>query len=319
MNFDLNLGSNLDTPSFFETAAQERIVPTMLAAFEHSLTVMAARHPGLLLRVHNRRDEAFFLLLFIVERQCLATCDGSLSETLFGLIRTAAGGGEMPRHKARYSLFFLVLLPYIQRKLERIAAPSIQAGTAEQVHPHALLNRNSWIIFQMQACDSTHEQPPLTSIPRALHTQEVAREGDNTAAEAEPDRGFHLPEEARGWAHLSAAPSMPAAPSPGGAGGAIMAAGAAGDWREWVRRVYPWAHAVKEGSVLAFHVLYLFDRTKFSRHIAPLPPRLRALAVVLAVSEPDLPPAPRHSLPLPGLEFEKQLCQVVHSSSHPAL
>eukprot|EP00961_Rhodomonas_salina_P112885 1518737-Rhodomonas_salina.2 len=44
MNFDL--GANLDHPSYFEVAAQERVIPALFAAFEHALTVVAARHPS---------------------------------------------------------------------------------------------------------------------------------------------------------------------------------------------------------------------------------------------------------------------------------
>jgi hypothetical protein len=273
MNFDLNLGSSLETPSFFETAAQERIVPTLLSAFEHSLTVMAARHPGLLLRVHNRRDEAFFLLLLLVERQCLATCDASLSETLFGLIRTATGGSEMPRRKARWSLCFLVLLPYIQRKLERIAAPSLDAVADDVVPcPPVLCNQG---VGQVLCAKSKIRFLPERMKPRANALQ--ARDEDGAQPDQAGNEGFRLPEEARGWAHLPSAPSIPSAPS---GGGTLALPGAAGDWRAWVRRVYPWVHAAKEGSVLTFHILFLFQRSRFSS------PWLRALWLELRRASP---------------------------------
>jgi len=39
MNLDLTLGAGLDTPSFFEVAAHERVVPSLYGAFEHAITV----------------------------------------------------------------------------------------------------------------------------------------------------------------------------------------------------------------------------------------------------------------------------------------
>jgi hypothetical protein len=53
----------------------------------------------------------------------------------------------------------------------------------------------------------------------------------------------------------------------GGAAAAAASAAAAGSagLRAWVRRVYPWIHAGKEAAVLAFLVLFLFNRTSCSR------------------------------------------------------
>ena len=55
------------------------------------MQVMASRHPRMLLRVHRYRDEVFYLLMLLVERQCLHTCQASMAEHLFSLIRARAG------------------------------------------------------------------------------------------------------------------------------------------------------------------------------------------------------------------------------------
>ena len=39
MNLDISLGAGLDSPSFFEIAAHERVVPSLYHAFEHAITV----------------------------------------------------------------------------------------------------------------------------------------------------------------------------------------------------------------------------------------------------------------------------------------
>ena len=45
MNMNLELGSGLDQPSFFEVAAQERVIPSLYAAFEHAVTVRSPAKP----------------------------------------------------------------------------------------------------------------------------------------------------------------------------------------------------------------------------------------------------------------------------------
>ena len=42
---NLELGSGLDRPSFFEVAAQERVIPSLYAAFEHAVTVRSPAKP----------------------------------------------------------------------------------------------------------------------------------------------------------------------------------------------------------------------------------------------------------------------------------
>ena len=52
--------------------------------------------------------------------------------------------------------------------------------------------------------------------------------------------------------------------------GMLLAAGDEGwlpRWRMAIKMVYPWVHAIKESSILATHVLFLFDRTPYSRFV----------------------------------------------------
>lgn len=56
MNMNLELGSGLDRPSFFEVAAQERVIPSLYAAFEHAVTVRSpAKAPRRFRRRESRR------------------------------------------------------------------------------------------------------------------------------------------------------------------------------------------------------------------------------------------------------------------------
>lgn len=71
---------------------QERIVPSLLAALDHALTVIATRHPYRpLLLLHAYREEAIALALLVVERQCIEASDSTMAESLFGLRRARHG------------------------------------------------------------------------------------------------------------------------------------------------------------------------------------------------------------------------------------
>jgi hypothetical protein len=93
--------------------------------------VMASRHPRLLLQMHRFRDEVFFLLMLLVERQCLHTCQASMAEHLFSLIR-AGPGTDVTRRQLRLSLVLLVLLPYVQRKMERLCELQLRVDGDER-------------------------------------------------------------------------------------------------------------------------------------------------------------------------------------------
>ena len=124
------MGASFDQPSFFEVAAQERILPSLFSAFEHAITVMASRHTRLL-PIHKYRDEVFYALVLLIQRQSLAMSNGSLSESIFGLKRFHLPSGSLPDRQRQLSLVFLALLPYLERKLERLCAPEIADGDEE--------------------------------------------------------------------------------------------------------------------------------------------------------------------------------------------
>ena len=82
--------------------------------------------------------------------------------------------------------------------------------------------------------------------------------------QAEDEAGFSVPTEVREWARLDITAGWRRAGGAAAAAASAAAAGSAG-LRAWVRRVYPWIHAGKEAAVLAFLVLFLFNRTTCSR------------------------------------------------------
>lgn len=71
-------------------------MPSLLAALDHAVTVIATRHPYRpVLLLHAYREEAIALALLLVERQCLEASDGTMAEVLFGM-RRAMHGVRMP-------------------------------------------------------------------------------------------------------------------------------------------------------------------------------------------------------------------------------
>jgi peroxin-12 len=123
-------------PSFFELAAQEQLSDLLKPALRYTLSVLAQRNPRYLLRIVNRFDEVYALLMWAVERHYLKTWGSSFAENFYGLRRRRRPGIATPRAKTassarstqkstealrpldRYvSLFTLVGLPYLQSKL----------------------------------------------------------------------------------------------------------------------------------------------------------------------------------------------------------
>ncbi|KAE8211588.1 hypothetical protein CF327_g4672 [Tilletia walkeri] len=133
-------------PSFFELFAQDQLSSLLRPAIRYVLTVLAQRNPRYLLRLVNRFDEIYALLLLAVERHYLSTWGSSFAENFYGLRRRrrpaittdrakAAGAArsgssarldgsrqgvalqEKLRGREIYlSLLFLVGLPYLSAK-----------------------------------------------------------------------------------------------------------------------------------------------------------------------------------------------------------
>lgn len=123
-------------PSFFELAAQEQLSDLLKPALRYTLSVLAQRNPRYLLRIVNRFDEVYALLMWAIERHYLRTWGSSFAENFYGLRRRRRPGIATPRAKTAssarstqqtmealrpvdvyVSLFTLVGLPYLRAKL----------------------------------------------------------------------------------------------------------------------------------------------------------------------------------------------------------
>lgn len=115
-------------PSFFELIAQDQLRDLLHPAVRYTLSVLAQRNPRYLLRIFNRFDEVWALVMLLVERHYLKTWGSSFAENFYMLKRRRRPGLTssrlpMSRHSEQLtswqinaSLLFLVGVPYCQSK-----------------------------------------------------------------------------------------------------------------------------------------------------------------------------------------------------------
>ncbi|KDR83451.1 hypothetical protein GALMADRAFT_274898 [Galerina marginata CBS 339.88] len=139
MEFFNDNGSDPLKPSLFELLAQEQLRDLLQPALKYVLaviwkTVFAQRYPRYLLRIVNRHEEFYALVMLIVENHYLKKQNASFSENFYGLKRrrrpyieterakAAVGGiplGEALRGREIWrSLLFLVGVPYLRAKAQ---------------------------------------------------------------------------------------------------------------------------------------------------------------------------------------------------------
>ncbi|PAV21095.1 cyclin-dependent kinase inhibitor [Pyrrhoderma noxium] len=134
MEFFNDVGNDPSRPSLFELVAQEQLRDLLQPALKYVLAVFAQRYPRYLLRIVNRHEEFYALLMLLVERHYLRVHAASFAENFYGLKRrrrplyetpraTAAAGnatgvGKLRSQDIRRSLLFLVMVPYIRAKAQ---------------------------------------------------------------------------------------------------------------------------------------------------------------------------------------------------------
>ncbi|KAJ4472187.1 cyclin-dependent protein kinase inhibitor [Lentinula aciculospora] len=134
MEFFNDVGADPLKPSLFELVAQEQLRDLLQPALKYVLAVFAQRYPRYLLRIVNRHEEFYALIMLFVERHYLRKHGSSFSENFYGLKRRrrpyieperakAATGGILEAEKLgereiQRSLLFLVGLPFLRAKAQ---------------------------------------------------------------------------------------------------------------------------------------------------------------------------------------------------------
>ncbi|KND03227.1 ubiquitin-protein ligase peroxin 12 [Spizellomyces punctatus DAOM BR117] len=129
MEYLSNIGAAADVyrPSVFELIAQDKMRDLLKPALRYVLAVYAQRYPRHLLRLVNRHDEVFAILMLLIEQHYLREWNASFAEHFYGLKRSAAGptrrrkGLEhLSSSQIWRSLVLLVALPYAKTKLDEL-------------------------------------------------------------------------------------------------------------------------------------------------------------------------------------------------------
>ncbi|KAL8292902.1 hypothetical protein RQP46_000596 [Phenoliferia psychrophenolica] len=121
----------IDRPSL---SLRHRLRDLLAPVVRYVLSVFAQRNPRYLLRIVNRHDEFFGLVMFFVERHYLKTWGASFAENFYGLKRRRVLGTGSDKTKAaveltgrseklgtreiRASLVALILIPYARSKAQ---------------------------------------------------------------------------------------------------------------------------------------------------------------------------------------------------------
>ena len=119
------------TSTFFEMIAQLQLIPTLRHAFIYALHVAATRfwHRTYIAHILNTyADEVFLILQYLLDRHYIRYYDASFAEHFYGLKRMHTPYDHnlidtdmrLPTSTKRWSLFFLVLIPYLGQKLDKM-------------------------------------------------------------------------------------------------------------------------------------------------------------------------------------------------------
>ncbi|EJD01250.1 cyclin-dependent protein kinase inhibitor [Fomitiporia mediterranea MF3/22] len=159
MEFFNDIGTDPSRPSLFELVAQEQLRDLLQPALKYVLSVFAQRYPRYLLRIVNRHEEFYALLMFFVEKHYLRTHAASFAENFYGLKRrrrplydtprakvavgSTTGEGKLREKDIRRSLFFLVAVPYLRAKSQDyyeavgggVDSSLFEDGTDHRSHP----------------------------------------------------------------------------------------------------------------------------------------------------------------------------------------
>ncbi|KAG8744852.1 ubiquitin-protein ligase peroxin 12 [Ceratobasidium sp. 414] len=99
-------GLDPNRPSLLELVAQEQLRDTLQPALKYILAVFAQQYPRYLIRIVNRFEECYSLLMFIVERHYLKVHGASFAENFYGMKRRRTPAVETVR----------VAVPYLRSK-----------------------------------------------------------------------------------------------------------------------------------------------------------------------------------------------------------
>ncbi|PWW76506.1 hypothetical protein C7212DRAFT_295047 [Tuber magnatum] len=99
MEFMSNVSSGLDEskPSLFELISETQLRDLLEPSVRYVLAIITQRHPRHLIHIFNNFDEAYALLMLLVERHYIRRWGGSFTENFYGIKRERVLAKELPR------------------------------------------------------------------------------------------------------------------------------------------------------------------------------------------------------------------------------
>ncbi|ELW61739.1 peroxisome assembly protein 12 [Tupaia chinensis] len=132
-----------DRPSIFEVVAQDSLMTAVRPALQHVVKVLAESNPAHYGFFWRWFDEIFTLLDLLLQQHYLSKTSASFSENFYGLKRILMGdthksqrlaSAGLPKQQLWKSIMFLVLLPYLKVKLEKLVS-SLREEDEYSIHP----------------------------------------------------------------------------------------------------------------------------------------------------------------------------------------
>jgi hypothetical protein len=98
MEFMSNVGGiDENKPSLFELLSETQLRELLEPSLRYALALATQRHPRYLIRILNRYDEFYALMMLLIERHYLRKWGGSFTENSYGLKRERVIATEVPR------------------------------------------------------------------------------------------------------------------------------------------------------------------------------------------------------------------------------
>ncbi|XP_075417524.1 peroxisome assembly protein 12 [Tenrec ecaudatus] len=132
-----------DQPSIFEVVAQDSLMTAVRPALQHVVKVLAESNPAYYGFFWRWFDEIFTLLDLLLQQHYLAKTSASFSENFYGLKRIVLAdthkfqrlaSAGLPKQQLWKSIVFLVLIPYLKVKLEKLVT-SLREEDEYSIHP----------------------------------------------------------------------------------------------------------------------------------------------------------------------------------------
>eukprot|EP00048_Salpingoeca_helianthica_P006324 m.97297 g.97297 ORF g.97297 m.97297 type:complete len:350 (+) comp13972_c0_seq6:101-1150(+) len=197
----MDLAENVDVasysrPTFFELVAEEGMIESLRPALRYLLTVGTQHAPHTFQPFLRFSDEIHAALQLLIDGYYLRTYDASFSEEFYGLKRVArTRSGVLRLHHRLRSLLFVVLLPYLASRRDKILAalkkhlahrPAVLRATLAALRAAALLWRITSFAFKILYLLGATETFSPAWLVCGITMQRVT--DDDLEAEAENER-----------------------------------------------------------------------------------------------------------------------------------